>query len=171
MVGRDIAREGVVLVALVLAGCATAHAASAPEAPGVLALSAGRLGALGGGLRGLASAITGGRRLRSVPRGDAALGRRRLALGGLVAGVRRRRHGWRRRRRPDRRAGRADRGVAQRPVAGPRAAHGSSERGRRGRQPGAERPLRCLTSTRAAAAPRWGRGWGEDGARVGRGWG
>lgn len=75
------------LVALVLAGCATAHAASAPEAPGVLALSAGRLGALGGGLLGLASAITGGLGLRSVLRGDAALGRRRRALGGLIAGV------------------------------------------------------------------------------------
>ena len=95
MLERIAARAAVLVCALTLAACADAHASSPSGAPGVLALSTGRIGAIVGVLLGLTSAILGGLALaRSAPHGRAEDGsagdggrRSIVALGAGVLGV------------------------------------------------------------------------------------
>jgi hypothetical protein len=94
VIGKARWQAVVLLLALALASCTAAHASVQPGAPGIDALSSGRIAAIVAALAGLTSAVIGGlaltRAARRVPvgrrRASAAIvmGLLGTALGGLV---------------------------------------------------------------------------------------
>jgi hypothetical protein len=85
MLGRVRRRSVVLLYAFALAGCAAAHASGQPAAPGVYAMSFGRLGAIVAVLVGLTGVVIGGLALARSGRPGTASGRLRAAVA-MVAG-------------------------------------------------------------------------------------